>query len=321
MSGSFEKINYTLRPAKSIERKMLCEAFHRLSSFGKIECYSYVGFGSTYFSDFSLFHKSLNIQSMISIEKHEGKKDRFEFNKPFRCIEMCYGSANTVLPTINWDSRKIVWLDYDGELSNEVLLDIKTLCLKVKPGSIILVSVNVNPKTNSDIEFEDIQEYRINELTEAVGINKIPIDVKDTNLANWGTAKICREIIHSEIVTALTTINVDKGAGAKLCYEQLFNFHYSDNAKMLTVGGIIFDEGQQSTVQQCSFDDLSFVAKDTTPYLIEIPNLTFKEIRCIDEQLPKKEGEIIMLPSVRPTDIEKYEKNYRFFPTFTEANL
>jgi hypothetical protein len=63
MAGSYEKINYSLRPAKSIERKMLCDAFRRLSAFGKVENYQYIGFGSTYFSDFSLFHKALGISN------------------------------------------------------------------------------------------------------------------------------------------------------------------------------------------------------------------------------------------------------------------
>jgi hypothetical protein len=55
MSSSYRKINYTLRPAKNIERKMLCEAFHKLHPFGKVQNYRYIGFGSTYFSDFILF--------------------------------------------------------------------------------------------------------------------------------------------------------------------------------------------------------------------------------------------------------------------------
>ena len=93
MTGSYEKINYALRPAKSIERKMLCEVFRRLTPLGKLESYRYIGFGSTYFTDFILFHKSLGINSMISIEKDEGNKDRFNFNLPFRCINLKFGSS------------------------------------------------------------------------------------------------------------------------------------------------------------------------------------------------------------------------------------
>ncbi len=69
MSESYMQINYSLRPAKSVERKMLCEAIKRLAVFDKIESYKYVGFGSAYFSDFSLIHRSLGIEDMLSIEK------------------------------------------------------------------------------------------------------------------------------------------------------------------------------------------------------------------------------------------------------------
>ncbi len=65
---SYRKINYRVRPAKSIQRKMLCDALLRLSFFEPVENYRYVGFGSTTFTDFILFHKILGIKDMISIE-------------------------------------------------------------------------------------------------------------------------------------------------------------------------------------------------------------------------------------------------------------
>ena len=67
--SSYQKINYSIRPAKSAERKMLCELIQHLSVFHKLSDYQYIGFGSTYFTDFSLFHRNLGINKMISIEK------------------------------------------------------------------------------------------------------------------------------------------------------------------------------------------------------------------------------------------------------------
>ncbi len=61
MKPSYEKIHYGLRPAKNIERKMMCECFWRLSAFHPVHNYRYIGFGSVYFSDFLLFHKVLGI--------------------------------------------------------------------------------------------------------------------------------------------------------------------------------------------------------------------------------------------------------------------
>jgi len=40
--SSYRDINYALRPAKAVERKMLCEAFRRLYPFGNIDAYRYV---------------------------------------------------------------------------------------------------------------------------------------------------------------------------------------------------------------------------------------------------------------------------------------
>jgi len=62
------KVNYVLRPAKNVERKMLCEAFQRLTNFASLREYRYIGFGSIFFSDFTLFHRNLGISDLIDID-------------------------------------------------------------------------------------------------------------------------------------------------------------------------------------------------------------------------------------------------------------
>ena len=129
MPGSYESINYSLRPAKNIERRMLCEAFRKLSEFERLDRYRYIGFGSTFFSDFSLFHKSLRITDSISIEKDVQNHERFEFNRPYRCIRIEFGESNEVLPKLAWDVKTIVWLDYDYTLEQwSICLRLITTC-------------------------------------------------------------------------------------------------------------------------------------------------------------------------------------------------
>ena len=91
MPASFEEIDFRLRPAKQIERKMICDALHRLTEFAWLDSYRYVGFGGIYFSEFVLFHKQLGIEDMISIERETDKRPRFGFNAPYKCITMKYG--------------------------------------------------------------------------------------------------------------------------------------------------------------------------------------------------------------------------------------
>lgn len=93
MASSSGAVNFSLRPAKSIECKMLCEAFRQLSIFSDVEAYRYIGFGSKYFSDFTLIHKTLGIKDMISIERNVQNRARFEFNRPFDCIRLMFGES------------------------------------------------------------------------------------------------------------------------------------------------------------------------------------------------------------------------------------
>src|SRR6266404_4405372 len=124
---SFEKFNYSLRPAKNIERKMFCEAFARLSRIAPLRSYRYIGFGATTFVDFSLFHQRLGITDMVSIEGFNDARQRVEFNRPYSCIKMKWGKSNEMLPTLEWKKRTIVWLDYDVRLNRDVLADLRLI--------------------------------------------------------------------------------------------------------------------------------------------------------------------------------------------------
>ncbi len=314
MSGSYERINYSIRPGKSIERKMLCDTFRKLSEFGRVESYRYIGFGSPYFTDFSLFHKSLGITNMISIEKDEENKDRFEFNRPFQCIQTEFGHSSDILPTLTWDMRTIVWLDYDGTLEPSVLTDVSFVCQKCLSGSLIIISINAQPDKPTD-------EDRVECLKSRVGKENVPIDIKDEDLAGWGTARVYRKIINNTISQILNDKNGGRPKESKIKYKQLFNFQYADGAKMLTVGGLLYDEGQDPMVAKCAFPDLNFVRIDEDPYRIVIPSLTYKEIRHLDMQLPGNESTELNSPGVPIRDVNKYKKLYRYFPTFVETEI
>ena len=81
--------------------------------------------GLCYLSDFALVHRTLGIQSMVSIERAEHDKARFEANFPYSCVKMLWGDTSTELPKVDLSHRSIIWLDYDGLLSPSVLDDIR----------------------------------------------------------------------------------------------------------------------------------------------------------------------------------------------------
>lgn len=312
MSKSYERVNYALRPAKNIERKMFCEVFYRLAEFGRVDSYRYIGFGSTYFSDFSLFHKSLKISNNVSIEREVVDKERFEFNLPYKCIKLIFGESNAILPTLDWSVRTIIWLDYDSQLSQSILTDVVFVCSNAPSGSILIVTVDADP---------DEMEERIPLLTERVGKLKLPSGWSKFKLGDWGTANAYRQIINNEINSTLRDRNGVLQSGSKIKYKQLFNFHYADGAKMLTVGGLLYDEGQSGKLASCEFENLDFVRTEDEAYKIEVPSLTLKEIRHLDKQLPCENLDLIISPSIPLLDIEKYAKIYRYFPIFVDAEI
>ena len=55
---------------------------------------------------------------------------------------------------------------------------------------------------------------------------------------------------------------------------------------MLTFGGIIYSTDQKPLVADAEFSELSFVASGKKATLIEMPNLTPKEIGHLDSMLP-----------------------------------
>jgi len=312
--SSYERINYSLRPAKCAERKMLCDGLRPLQRLRTLKSFRYIGFGSTYFSDFILFHKHLGLENLVSIEKDRKNSPRFEFNKPFGYIKLKYGKSGEVLPTLDWNNAPtIAWFDYDNRLTADVLADTSYFISNASVPSVLILTVNVDPEP-PDVSAVDRNKSR---LESEVGIEKVPADVTEKDLEGWGLAKTSYRIIANEIADKVAALN--GGAANRLLFKQLFHFHYSDGAKMLTVGGLLYDEGQDPDVASCSFDRLDFVRGGAEPYALRIPSLTFREMRKIDEKLPARRTPRFV--SIPIEDIKQYIRIYKYFPTFAETEL
>ena len=336
--ASYRQIDYSLRPAKSIERKMLAEAFRRLTFFDHVSNYRYIGFGSTYFTDFILFHRTLGIRDMISIEERVTDKPRFEFNRPFNCIRMEYENSNTVLPREDWDKEVIIWLDYDKGLNIQKLQDIACVCTKAVSGSVLIVTVNARPVDvlrNRDLETEEeMQQFRLKKFTENVGESRAS-DFSSTDLEGWNLAKTYRKVILNEVDQTLADRNGLLSDKKKMRSKPLFNFHYSDGQKMLTVGVLLYAEEDGEKVKMCDFEDpgLDFIRTGSEAYQIQVPRLTHRERRYLDKKLPLIAGEEVeegesatdveedVDIGIPPADVERYIRLYRYFPNFAETEL
>jgi hypothetical protein len=310
------QVNYQLRPAKQVQRKMLCEAFHRLTAFGELSSYRYIGFGAFFYCDFSLFHSALGIADMLSIERDEDLADRCEHNLPHNCIELLRGESNRVLLELEWDKMTILWLDYDGLLTSDVLTDISWFCEKALPGSVLVVSVNATPLT-----FDGDESSLLVQLRRRIGDRRELNQLDERDLEKWGTARLYRSIVDNFIREQIALRNELSADTDRIQYKQLFNFHYSDTVKMVTVGGLLYRVSQNPLLQACRFAELPFIRSDDHFYRIFVPVLTYREISYLDSQLPKKKPRRMKLRGIPLRDAESYAKIYRYFPNFAEVEI
>lgn len=333
---NFERINYSLRPAKHVERKMFCETFGRLSILDNIKNYRYIGMGSAYFSDFNLFHKVLGITKLVSIEWEEESiyKKRINFNKPFACIDVEFGSSSNVLPRLpwfKWKEKSIVWLDYIDKIKEYMFGDIDTVVFNIQPGSVFLISVNIEEDNERDesanIKKLSAKEFRLEQLKENVGKDHIPQTAFEMILNVDKNKVIIREIIHNAILSALRKRNSGLNDLSTIQYKQLINIYYKDSADMLSVGGIFYTEGQKQQVNTM-FKNLDFMRPGVNCFNIIVPKLTYREIHALEKTLPnqktlktgiaKNKFEKIPLSKF---DVKNYANIYRYFPTFAEMTL
>lgn len=323
---TFQSFSYPLRPAKNVERKMLSEACRRLSFFEAVENYRYIGFGSTTFTDFILFHKHLGIRDMYSIEDQEDFKLRFEFNKPYQCINMRYGLSSEMLEEFDWDKRTIVWLDYESGLTDIVLNDISLVCMKGKSGTALIVTVNVAgntyqlPQKLRSASKEEQDAYRLNAFTKAIGKPKVPGDIHGKNLEGGELAGTYRQIVMNEIDQTLRNRNGFVDETHRMQYAPLFNFRYKDGARMMTVGGVLYENKDEAVLKQCNFESLDFVKPGAEPFTIEMPILTQRERRHLDSLLPAGMLEDLDI-GLTKDEIANYQRVYRYFPSFIEVEL
>lgn len=315
MPPSYRLIDYRLRPSKHVERVMLCEAFRRLR-FHIVEDYQYVGLGSVFFADFRMIHRSLGISSMFSIERETADSDRFEWNKPYSGITMLFGETEQRLSDINFSRPTIIWLDYDGPFSRSMISDLRAVSHAASHGSVLVVTVNAHPRRPNDQGADMLEQVR-----SELGRERVPTNTDLESLRGWGLADLYRRVGSSEIYDALAIANRVREQRSRLNYEQLFNFHYDDGARMLTFGGVFFESEKIAELNACAFERLMFVRQGAEPFRIRTPKLTLREIAHLERQLPLPVGTPLDFGSMPRTDAEQYIGLYRYFPAFLPVDL
>lgn len=316
MPGSDQKINYQIRPAKSIERKMLCDLIREIQLIRADGEMRYIGLGAKYFTDFLLLHNEFGIKDMISIEAEKERQIRYEFNKPLKCIQMWYGTTNEILPQINGFEEKMnfIWLDYDDTFEESMLIDIETICRNIDVGSMFFISCNYS--VGGKMPSEKREAFRKN-----VGVF-FDESIEKNNYTTKKIPLVIKKLIDSQINK---TIDMRNRLGQTFVeYKQLLFLTYQDGAPMMTIGGILVDNELKDRIENSGlFDKYWFMSYDENVVAIEIPKLTNKEIQLILKNLPLTEEEFLdqedKFFGIEYEEICKFERIYRYYPYYTEG--
>jgi hypothetical protein len=317
MTSSFRKINYSLRPAKHAERRMLCEVFGRLRPFQSISDYTYVGFGSVWFADFVLFHRALGIRDMLSIERVAEARQRIEANKPYRSIVVSYKDSSRVLPKLSWEKRHLIWLDYDEPLTVAMLRDVTTVCARARSGSVLAVSVPCHAAREIDAAEEEAHgPSSIERFQQTFGRERLSQDVSEIDLQGWPFAALSRRILFSEIEQSLAVRNALIPDPEKMSFRTICEIEYEDGVKMTTVVGIFTSEADTPIFEACKFDSLDFMPARGSKIRIRIPKLTVREIRTLEQQLPRLPKKALSRGSIPAAEAKAFADLYRYLPNF-----
>lgn len=316
--SSFETIDYSIRPNKNIERKLIFETVISLDPVLGVSHFRYVGMGSLWFSDFLFAHKKLMIKKLICIE-HEQVADRVKYNKPYSCIEVIPGESTDVLSTIELGKHKnCIWLDYDTSLEGPVLDDIEIVLNSAEIGSIMFITLNahkdrlIRGEVDSGDKHEEGLRYYAGKL--------IPASMP----RNWKGSKIYPVFLASLLFSHIE--DVIYRCAKNINFLPLLNYYYKDGAPMITIGGIIVDEELNRKFEESEILGKCEYATGVAQENILTPPLTLKEKIALDSLLPSSSAPTVsdverLGFTLKQSHIDYYCKYYRFYPTFAEAKL
>jgi len=325
ISSSY-RVQYDLRPCKQVERRMLVDALQRLGAAGfPISDYQYTGFGSIYFIDFILFHKLLGLRSFLSLERETTLKKRVEFNRPFSLVQIKMVPASEEIPNLSRDARHLLWLDYDGVLHRDFLSDIQSAVTLLPTGSILLVTVDIEPPETYDYKlvdpsFDDSKEmlgpkhWKTYFEHHASGYLELGLSEHDFGKSKLGSRSV--EVLKAAFTKAIVPRR-------DVQFLPLFNFVYKDSHTMLTMGGMIASRAERRMLGASSLAETIYYRSDfdSPPFSIKVPRLTRKERIYLDKEMPSADGWVPTDFDLDAEETNRYRELYRFLPAFAELLL
>lgn len=310
--ASFDAINYSLRPSKSIQRHLIFEGLSLLRSRIDFARQIYVGFGSIWFTDFILAHKLLGISDMISIESHEIGIVRAGFNKPFATIEVRPGLSTAVLPDLLQEERLrrrpwLVWLDYDYGFDESVRDDVVSIIEKAPENTVILATFS-----GHEMEYGRAPD-RPDRLKALFG-NSVPDDLPKNSCKDERMQQTLADLAMDFMQSTANDMMRPGG------FIPAFRMIYRDGAPMVTVGGVLPSRGAAAIVSDAVTSDEWYCRPE---HPIVAPHLTIREAAVLQSQLPRetpldRDALRALGFDLEDEQLQAFQRYYRHYPAFAQ---
>lgn len=310
---SFDIVNYSLRPSKSIQRQVVFEGMRQLQAQLDFDRMAYVGFGSIWFTDFVLAHKILGIDDMFSIEADEVGFARAVYNAPYATVRVRHGFAKDVLPTLFVDPELtdrpwMAWLDFDYAFDESLRDDVRSLIENAPMNSAVLITFNGHEmKYGAAPDRPD----RLRDLFGSVVPDELP-------------KKACKDERMQETLADLA-LDFMQSVAAEISrpggFVPAFRLIYRDQSPMVTVGGVLPAKGAAGAASTVVRDG-SWPGKPAKA--IMAPHLTIREASALQSRLPRADKLSRALVQSLGFDladeqIEAFETYYRQYPAFAQV--
>jgi hypothetical protein len=310
---SFDVVNYSLRPNKSIQRSLVFEGVRILQDHLSLNNLVYVGLGSIWFTDFQMAHKFIRIRDMISIEESEIGFQRAKFNQPYKTVKVERGQTSEVLPKLfgntSYSNRPwMVWLDYDKPLDEVKIADIRGVVENAPENSIVLATV---PSIGAIYGRPSQRPQRLRTILGSV----VPDDVPQEDCTDERFAETLMDYALQYMVSAAASSSRPGG------FVPAFRIAYRDSKPMITFGGVLPSKGAVTAAKGAvSSSSWPAVAHEA----IAISPLTLKEAATIQAALPRARRltrKTIQRLGFDLDDecVKAFEKYYRYYPVFAQV--
>ena len=312
---SFDVVNYSLRPSKSIQRQIIFDGINILQTRLGLDLsqFIYIGLGSIWFTDFVMAHKLLGIKDMISMEEDCIGYRRALFNAPYATVNVRKGSSSTTLPKL-FDDKDIsqrpwlIWLDYDREFGELLQEDTRDVIERAPGNTIFLITFNGNDSKYGK------PKARPERLRRLFG-DLVPDDLSKEE---------CKTPLMQEILAGFAIDSMQSVASNSMRrggFIPAFRILYKDGADMVTVGGFLASSQQLADKAQEIVEEADWKCRPKET--IVAPHLTIREAVTLQSNLPNTEGlsrKIVQSLGFDLGDnqIKIYQKYYREYPSFAQ---